>query len=74
MIGGYRDLGTREAGAAPQRTAYALDSVGLAEYLDAWHLWRAIHRDASLTDDEIDARFAVVDEHLRRRIAERAAA
>ena len=49
-------LGEREAGPIPLRTDWPMHSAGLAGYLDAWHRWRAIQRDAVLNADEFYAR------------------
>lgn len=67
------DLGQREAGPQPRRHTFGLpgDSTSLPAYLRAWHLWRAIRRDAVLTDDERLAQWDVIEVWLRRRIAER---
>lgn len=53
-----RTLEDREAGPQPQH------DDDPATYLQRWHLWRAIRRDARLTDAELDARFRVLSERL----------
>lgn len=45
-------LADREAGLQPHRYDFAT----LEEYLAAWYHWRAVRRDAGLTDDEINAK------------------
>jgi hypothetical protein len=62
-----RDLGEREAGLMPDRRSFG----PVAEYLEAWHLWRAIRRDARMNDDERDASFEMVIENAKRIMAER---
>ena len=36
-------------------------------YLLAWYTWRALRRDARLTDDELGAQFDVMVAHIRGR-------
>lgn len=47
------DLADREAGLMPEHAEFP----STADYLRAWHLWRAIRRDAELTTAERDVRF-----------------
>ncbi|MER7002221.1 hypothetical protein ABT297_04120 [Dactylosporangium sp. NPDC000555] len=55
-----RDLAHHEAGPQPRR-----DDFGpLEAYNHAWYIWRAIWRDAHLTNDELDAQFRVLAERL----------
>lgn len=53
-------LADREAGTEPHRLTYG----PLEQYLADWHLWRAIRRDAELTDAERDASFRMTAERL----------
>lgn len=50
----------------PDRLAFGEpgDPDSHGAYLSAWHLWRAIRRDAQLTNAELDARFRVLAERL----------
>lgn len=48
------------AGPAPRREDFVL----LADYEHAWCLWRALRRDAQLTNAELDAQFRVLAERL----------
>lgn len=48
-------LAFREAGQQPQHHNYPTTQ----DYVHAWHLWRAIKRDAELTNAERDVRFWV---------------
>lgn len=66
-----RDLAERESGPMPDRRLYAPGPDGLQAYFRAWQLWRAIRRDAQLTDAELCARFDVVEAHIRARIVAR---
>lgn len=60
-------LGLREAGPHPDRDAYA----SLDDYLRAFALWRAILRDARLTDEEGYARLEVQIWAVKRACKER---
>lgn len=51
-------LADREAGPQP------LHDDDPPTYLTRWHLWRALWRDAQLTNAELDARFRVLSERL----------
>lgn len=37
-------------------------------YIEAWSMWRAVRRDNELTDEEREAKFAVVEAEARRRL------
>lgn len=51
-------LADREAGPQP------LHDDDPSTYEARWYLWRALQRDARLTDAELDARFRVLAERL----------
>jgi hypothetical protein len=59
-VGRVNALGDREAGPEPRRLTHG----PLEQYLADWHLWRAVQRDAQLTDAERDAVFRVTAERL----------
>lgn len=44
----------------PRREAFG----PITDYEHTWYYWRAVHRDAQLTNAELDARFRVLAERL----------
>lgn len=61
-------LANRESGPEPHRPDFgpAGDQVTLGNYLAAWHYWRAVRRDATLTPAEQDAYLDAAQWRLRR--------
>lgn len=43
------------------------DFPTIEAYHEAWHLWRALRRDAELTPDERAAKWQVIDQALAER-------
>lgn len=73
MIFAVDDLAQREAGPAPGRLSFgpAGDRASLDRYLAAWRRWRAIRRDASLTEAEWEAKISAVEWAVARRVRAR---
>lgn len=61
-------LVAREAGPQPMPGQFGPrgDNAAYLRYLWAWHLWRAVQRDARLTEAEGAARLDVIIEALAR--------